>query len=75
MFLTPRSLAVGFLHAGVLQKLVLVIASLETQEPLERWTFDIQQEWGEEGSSRYGPNRDAPGRGGGGEGETWIEVN
>jgi len=36
----------GFLNAGVLQKLVLVIASVETREALERWTFDIQQEAG-----------------------------
>mmetsp|Transcript_25636 Transcript_25636/g.35427 ORF Transcript_25636/g.35427 Transcript_25636/m.35427 type:complete len:204 (+) Transcript_25636:404-1015(+) len=32
----------GWLMQGALQKLVLVITSAATQEPLERWTFDIQ---------------------------------
>ena len=45
----PADAGTGFLHAGVLQKLVLVIASVETLEALERWTFDIEMERGRGG--------------------------
>jgi hypothetical protein len=34
----------GWMLEGALQKLVLVVTSVDTKETLERWTFDIQSE-------------------------------
>ena len=34
----------GWMMEGALQKLVLVVTSVDTKETLERWTFDIQGE-------------------------------
>ncbi len=39
---TERKRGTEWLYAGNVQKLVLVITSLETQQVLERWNFDIE---------------------------------
>lgn len=43
----------GWMLEGALQKLVLVVTSVDTKETLERWTFDIQGE-DQPAEGRYG---------------------
>lgn len=47
----PSAALTAWLGEGLLHKLVLVVASVASKEPLERWVFNVQRE--EEAAEGY----------------------